>query len=109
MKVSWVQGQPLLFVDWLREASRVSSASPSSDLMEERLREANRVSSASLSSDLMEERLLWSSDLMVDDRLLWSTLGLSLSLATEVTHSTKEAGEGDLFVEDFFDFSPLCS
>ena len=84
----------------------MSAAPPSSDLMEERLQEASLVSSAS--SHLMLVLLLGSSDLMVDDRLLWAILGLSSSLATEVTHSTTEAGEGDLF-EDFFDFSPLGS
>ena len=57
----------------------------------------------------MVERLLWTISDLLDDRLLWTILGLSSSLATEVTHSTKEAGEGDLFVEDFFDFSPRGS
>ena len=84
----------------------MSAAPPSSDLMEERLVEAILVSSAS--SHLMLLLLLGSSDLMVYARLLWTILGLSSSLATEVTHSTTEAGEGDLF-EDFFDFSPLGS
>ena len=78
-----------MFVDWVQENSRSSSAP--------------------LSSDLLVERFLWPISDLVDERLLSTTEAGEADLFDDRLLSTAEVGEGDLFAAAFFDFSPRGS